>query len=358
MDLFEKQFENVKNLKSSLTKDEKDSKLTEKYPQWNKIKAKRGAKDSVFTDLFSDPKYLLELYKSLFPEDTNCSEDDLEIITLENILLNGSYNDLGFLVKDKLLILVEAQSSWNPNIPMRMLNYVAHSYRDYQIKHKLNMYGSKLEKYPFPEFYVVYTGTPLPESCKKLHLKDCFMESDSLKEVTLDCIVNLIDMTNSSGILTEYISFCTIYNDMVKEYGYTLEAVKEAIRICTNSNILKNYLESREVEVTRILSQVFDQETEALGLIRALEHERDVVQDKLDDTQNKLDDTQNKLDDTQNKLDDAQNKLDGSILNFVSLSFKEHLTDEMIVCKLEQIFGVSRDEAQKIVNDCRNNSTN
>ena len=66
---------------------------------------------------------------------------------------------------------------------------------------------------------------------------------------------------------------------------------------------------------------------------------------------------QDKLDDAQNKLDDAQNKLDGSILNFVSLSFKEHLTDKMIVCKLEQIFGVSRDEAQKIVNDNKKTST-
>ena len=74
-------------------------------------KLKRTAKDTVFRDLFSRPKYLLQLYQALHPEDTDVTEQDLKIVTLQNILANGIYNDLGFFAKDKLLILVESQST-------------------------------------------------------------------------------------------------------------------------------------------------------------------------------------------------------------------------------------------------------
>jgi len=70
--------------------------------------AKYTIKDSVFTDLFKNIKYTLQLYKALHPEDKNVTENDIIPITLENILLVDIYNDLGFQVKDKLLILVEA----------------------------------------------------------------------------------------------------------------------------------------------------------------------------------------------------------------------------------------------------------
>ena len=57
---------------------------------------KHTAKDSVFVDLFSDKKYLLELYRALHPEDTDAAESDLTTITIKNIPTNQIYNDLGF----------------------------------------------------------------------------------------------------------------------------------------------------------------------------------------------------------------------------------------------------------------------
>ena len=97
----------------------------------NKIIVKRNIKDCVFTDLFSNKKYLLELYLSLHPEDTGITEDDLTDITIENVLVNDLYNDLGFRVGDRLIILVEAQSTWSPNILIRSLLYVATTYQQY-----------------------------------------------------------------------------------------------------------------------------------------------------------------------------------------------------------------------------------
>lgn len=73
--------------------------------------AKKTAKDSVFLDLFENPKYLLQLYKALHPEDTETTIEQISCVTIKNILLDQIYNDLGFMVGSKLLLLVEAQST-------------------------------------------------------------------------------------------------------------------------------------------------------------------------------------------------------------------------------------------------------
>lgn len=55
--------------------------------------AKHKAKDSVFTDLFTIPKYLLELYQMLHPEDKTTTEKDLKVITAKCILAEHIYAD-------------------------------------------------------------------------------------------------------------------------------------------------------------------------------------------------------------------------------------------------------------------------
>lgn len=65
-------------------------------------------KDSVFSDLFKIKKYLLQLYRALHPEDKTATESELTDITTKNVLTDGIYNDLGFLLGEKFLILLEA----------------------------------------------------------------------------------------------------------------------------------------------------------------------------------------------------------------------------------------------------------
>ncbi len=85
---------------------------------------KKTVKDSVFGDLFGNPKYLLQLYQTLHSEDTVATENDLEDVTITNALTDQLYNNLGFRVKDSLLVLAEAQSTWTINILPRMLMYL------------------------------------------------------------------------------------------------------------------------------------------------------------------------------------------------------------------------------------------
>ena len=88
--------------------------------QTQKIMAKRTAKNSVFLDPFQNKSYLLKLYKTLYPEDAAATEDSLTDVTITNVLTDNLYNDLGFIVNNRLMILIEAQSTWTMNILVRV----------------------------------------------------------------------------------------------------------------------------------------------------------------------------------------------------------------------------------------------
>ena len=52
-------------------------------------------------------------------------------VTIVNVLTDQIYNDLGFTVGNRLMILVEAQSTWSENIIVRALLHLAESDRDH-----------------------------------------------------------------------------------------------------------------------------------------------------------------------------------------------------------------------------------
>ena len=95
--------------------------MAERLLEASEDKINRNIKDSVFCDLFGKPEYLIQLYRVLHPEDSETQQDDLTIVTLSRIIVREMYNDLGFLAGNRLLVLVEAQSSWSENIVVRFL---------------------------------------------------------------------------------------------------------------------------------------------------------------------------------------------------------------------------------------------
>ena len=222
----------------------------------NQSKAKKTAKDSIFRDLFENPKYLLQLYQVLHPEDRKVTEDQISSVTIQNVLLDQMYNDLGFVVKERLLLLVEAQSTWSKNIVIRVLLYLANTWKQYIQNKKLNIYGSGGMLLPKPELYVIYTGER-KERPEWISLSEEFFPG---QECFVDVKVRMLYDGKEGDILNQYVTFTKIYNEQVKEYGRTKEAVLETIHICKNRKILKEYLESREKEVVDIMMTLFDQE--------------------------------------------------------------------------------------------------
>ena len=60
---------------------------------------KRDYKNSVFIDMFEQDAYRLQLFQTLHPEMTDVTADDIQTITLKQVITNHQYNDLAFLVK-------------------------------------------------------------------------------------------------------------------------------------------------------------------------------------------------------------------------------------------------------------------
>ena len=233
--------------------------------------AKRTAKNSVFLDLFQNKSYLLKLYKTLHPEDTTATEASLTDVTIENVLTDNLYNDLGFIVNNKLMILIEAQSTWTMNILVRVLLYLAQSYHEYFQRTSQNYYKSKKVKMPKPELYVIFTGNK-GRKPDRISLSKEFFEG---VDIDIEVKATVIYESNTDDIINQYIIFCKVFNGQTKEHGMTQKAVTETIRICKDRNVLKEYLLDREKEVVTIMMSLFDEEQIMKSFIKSERHDAD-----------------------------------------------------------------------------------
>ena len=220
-------------------------------------KVKGNVKDSIFCNLFRIKKYLLQLYQALHPEDSGMTEEGLENVTINHVFTNGIYNDLCFTAGGRLILMLEAQSTWSVNVIIRMFIYLAQTYHEYFKGNSINLYGSKKAVMPEPELYVVYTGGRKKRQ-EYISLSEEFFGG---RNIGIELKAKVIYGGNGNNdILEQYIKFTKVYNGQVKEHGRTKKAVIETICICKNENLLKEYLESREKEVVGIMMALFDQE--------------------------------------------------------------------------------------------------
>lgn len=216
---------------------------------------KRNIKDSVFTSLFRDTKYVAQLYKVLHPEE-NISEDLIDIVTLQTAIADSQYNDLGFTVDKKMILLIEAQTNWSVNIIIRILVYLAQTYNDYITKEKMNVHSSRKIDIPKPELYVIYTGNKKIDK-EYISLSEEFFNGE-LADVEVK--VRIICDGKQGDIINQYVAFTHVCDEQFKEHGRTLDAIREVLRICKEKDILKDYLSEHESEVYNIMITLFDQE--------------------------------------------------------------------------------------------------
>ena len=212
---------------------------------------KATVKDSLFTHMFGDEskEYLLKLYQALHPEDIETGIDNLEIISIENALSNDIYNDLGFIANDRLVVLVEAQSTWSVNIVVRLLLYLAKTYQTYIFSNKdlkARLYTESKINLPNAEMYVLYAGKR-GDKPSEISLKDEFFGADG--HVDLKANVIFAD-EERNDIIGEYLAFCTILKEQVLLYnGDKQKAIQAAISICIEQGKLVKYLSDHRREV-------------------------------------------------------------------------------------------------------------
>ena len=240
--------------------------MAEKLLEASEDKINRNIKDSVFCDLFGRQEYLYQLYQVLHPEDTETEIDDLTIVTLSRIIVREMYNDLGFLAGNRLIVLVEAQSTWSENIVVRFLMYLGETYRRYIEKNDLELYSTKKVELPKPELYVVYTGDRQARP-EKISLKQSFFAGeDRCVEVEAKVIYD----SSQGDILNQFVTFTKVFDQQRKLHPDDKRlAVQETIRICREQDVLRDYLKGEEAAA--VMFTFADQEKE---FNRALRKER------------------------------------------------------------------------------------
>ena len=227
--------------------------------------ANRKYKDTIFRMLFSDKKNLLSLYNALNGKNySDC--DQLEIVTLENAIYMSMKNDLAFIL-DLALFLWEHQSTYNPNIPLRDLMYIAKEYEKYIKEKGISLYFNRQQKIPAPQFIVFYNGNRKIGERMEHRLSDAYETSSGEPALELKVLVININegynqkLMESCQILKEYAQ----YVSKVRTYKKTPslnEAVEKAVEECIQEGILREFLLKHRAEVVAMSIFEYDREWE------------------------------------------------------------------------------------------------
>ncbi|MCI8327765.1 MAG: hypothetical protein HFI37_08340 [Lachnospiraceae bacterium] len=210
-------------------------------------------KDTFFRRLFSEKETLLDLYNAVNGSQYVNSEE-LEIVTLDNAVYMNIRNDLAFVL-DYSLNLYEHQSTYNPNMPLRNLFYVAKEL-SLLVDHNM-LYRRSLVKIPTPEFLVFYNGREEQPSKKYFRLSDAFQKvtEDPALELAVT-VLNINDGKNEELLercptLREYM----IYVGRIRKYVMEIpieEAVDRTIQECIQEGILADFLMKNRKEAIEV----------------------------------------------------------------------------------------------------------
>jgi hypothetical protein len=220
-------------------------------------KTNRKFKDSVFTLLFSKKNNLLELYNAI--ENTNYGSDtDIRITTLEDALFMEQINDISFVVDGKLVVLIEHQSTINPNMPVRMLIYISRTYE--KIVDKDGLYSTKKMSIPKPEFIVLYNGVEECPDKQVLKLSDMFSEplGEGLANLELEVTVYNINKGRNEELArrSENLKGYEIFVSLVRDYLKVMDrgsAIGRAVSECIRQGVLKEFFNEHGSEVENML---------------------------------------------------------------------------------------------------------
>ena len=186
------------------------------------------------------------------PQDDDITENDIDIVTCETVLMNGLYNDLGLLVRNTILFLMEAQSTWSINILIRDFLYLALSYKEYIEKNQIDLYGTKKIFIPIPKLYVLYTGDKKLEK-EEISLNEEYFNNEGCIDLKIKILtkenLNKLTATQENNIISEYVAFTEISDDFVKKFGRSKKTAKMVINECISKNILKSFMQEHREEV-------------------------------------------------------------------------------------------------------------
>ena len=229
-------------------------------------------RDTVFCRFIGTESNLLEVFNAIRKTGyTDASK--VMITTLAGSFYSNIKNDISFMLDALIMMLIEHQTTLNPNMPVRLLGYVDELFKRYIEPEKRKIYSTELIKLPAPEFYVFYDGEDTSFEHKELRLSDAFKTPSDKLELVVH-VYNLAtgkneDLKKICKPLREYSIFSNHYK-LLRKQGLTVdEAVRDTIRYCIDNDVMKNYLLHNESEVIDMFGFEWNEKEEREALLEA-----------------------------------------------------------------------------------------
>ena len=234
----------------------------------NGIQIRRNYKDTLFREIFKEKKALLSLYNAV--NDSNYTDlEEFQITTLENAIYMNIKNDVSFILGN-YINLYEHQSTINPNMPLRNLQYLSKQLEG-MIDYK-KLYSPQLVKIPTPRFIVFYNGVGEYPEKMVIRLSDSYKNTEVFPELELSVTVFNINYGENKAImkkcslLYEY----SIFVDKIRSYTKLMaidQAVERAVEESINEGILKEFLIKNRAEAIRMSIFEYNEE-EVMEMLR------------------------------------------------------------------------------------------
>ena len=226
----------------------------------------RQYKDRLFIFLFGKEErrqWTLELYNAINGTDYK-DPSAIEINTLENVLYLGMRNDVSFIL-DGGLSIFEHQSSTNPNMPLRMLEYLVGLYGRYCTEKGYNAFMYNGIPLPSPRFVVFSNWEGERQDERVMRLSDLFMRADM--EPDMDLKVRVINVNaghnqEMMGRCRPLLDYSTFVEEVRRNRGRGLplgDAIDRAMEEMPGDSPIRGLLVRNRTEVKGMLATEYDE---------------------------------------------------------------------------------------------------
>lgn len=201
---------------------------------WRRLRNNRKYRDVLFRQLFRDKKDLLDLYNALNGS-TYQNPEELEVVTMEDVIFMKMKNDLSFMIGNTLNLRVEL---------------------------------------PTPVYIVFYNGSRMQTDNLVLYLSDSF--SGGRGSGCLECTCEVLNINRGYNQalmekchrLWEYSEFSSEIEENIKRGMRREEAIHTAIDTCIEKGILEDILIKQKAEVLHMLLTEYDEKKHFRTLYR------------------------------------------------------------------------------------------
>ena len=232
-------------------------------------------KDRLFNFIFGSEEnkaWTLSLYNAVNGS-AYSDPNAIQITTIKEIMYLGMHNDVSFLIAEEMA-LYEQQSTYNPNMPLRMLQYAGNLYEKYVKENKLNKYGSDILLLPVPKLVVFYNGTENQPNRKILRLSESFPKG---ADADIEVKVRMLNINagknkkllNACKPLGEYSWLVKEVrkNNTTKDESGMSSAIDKAITAMPDDYLIKPFLVVHRAEVKGMLLTEYN-EAEQMELFK------------------------------------------------------------------------------------------